>query len=149
WDGDLALDGTYAMSSLALTASLQEPPYRVHMKFDPAQKTVAYELMMGARTVKTATIPMNQEGVSTLVREQLGIDPGIVLQNLPASTTHPTITAKQTELTIRKETVAAYLLTIKTGETTVAEIYVSQLGQVLAAKTLFGYDFAAEDTTPP
>jgi len=32
--------------------------------------------------------------------------------------------------------VVAYLLTLKQGETTLAEIYVSQLGQVLTAKTL-------------
>ena len=56
------------------------------------------------------------------------MDPG-VFSNIPATISAPTISAKQTELKIRKEKIIAYLVSIKQGETTLAEIYVSQLGQ--------------------
>ncbi len=48
-----------------------------------------------------------------------------------------TITAKQTELMLHKEKGRSPICSpFKQGETTLADIYVSQLGQVLTAKAL-------------
>jgi hypothetical protein len=148
WDGNLVMDRAFNTLSMALTASLQDPPYRIHLNVDPLAKRADYDIQLSGHPIKQSSIALNQEGVSSLLRDELGVDPGI-LQNAPVSVGTPTLTAKQTELTIRKEKVVAYLLTLKQGETTVAEIYVSQLGQVLTAKTLIGYDLSTEDLTPP
>jgi hypothetical protein len=148
WDGEVLMDHASNMTALNLNASLQEPPYRVHLHIDPDKSRASYELLVGNRSVKASSIPLSQEGVDSLLRDELGIDPAI-FQNLPASVGPPALTAKQTELKIRNENVVAYLLTAKTGGTTMAEIYISQLGQVLTAKTIFGYDFTTEDLSPP
>lgn len=148
WDGELVMDRAFNMLRLHLIASIQDPPYRLHLEVDPAAKRADYELQLGTRLLKRSSIPLTQEGLGSLLRDELGIDPA-VLQNMPVSAGSPTLTAKQTELKIRKENVVAYLLTAKSGETTLAEIYVSQLGQVLTAKTLVGYDLSAEDVTAP
>ena len=148
WDGTLVMDRAFNTLSLSLTANLQEPPYLIHLYLDPLAKRADYDLLLSGHPVKKSSVALTQEGVSSLLRDELGIDPGI-LQNAPVSVGTPTLTAKQTELTIRKEKVVAYLLTLKQGETTVAEVYVGQLGQVLTAKTLIGYNLSTEDLTPP
>jgi hypothetical protein len=148
WDGSLVMDRAFNTLSLNLTASLQDPPYRIHLDLDPLAKRADYDLQLGTHPFKHSSVPLNQEGLSSLLRDELGIDPAI-LQNMPVTIGTPTLTAKQTEMTIRKEKVVAYLLTFKQGDTTLAEIYVSQLGQVLTAKTLIGYNLSTEDLTPP
>ena len=148
WDGEIVMDHAFKMTAMNLSASLQDSPYHVHLSIDPAKDRAAYEVLAGNRSFKHSTIPLSQEGVGTLLRDELGIDPGM-MQSFPVSLNSPTLTAKQTELKIRKENVVAYLLTLKSGETTLAEIYVSQLGQVLTAKTFLGYDFATEDASNP
>ena len=157
WDGELFLDHAYNNTGLDVAASLQDAPYHIRLHFDPEKKQVTYELIMNGRTFKRATVPLTQEGVAGVVREELGIDP-MLMQSMPMSLNGisggvgmgaPVISSKQTELKIHKENVVAYLITIKTGETTAAEIYVSQLGQVLTAKTFLGYNLTTEDITPP
>jgi hypothetical protein len=147
WDGEVVMDNTFKMLGMTLTAGLQDPPYRVRLEIDPAKTLANYEVMMGTHTLKRSSIPMNQDGVSALLRDELGIDTG-VLQHMPVTLGSPTLTAKQTELRVRKENIVAYLLTFKAGETTVAEIYVSQLGQVLSAKLIGGYELTTEDLSP-
>ncbi len=148
WDGNLVMDRTFKTLSLSLTVSLQDPPYHLHVVIDPLKNNADYDLQLGTQHLRHSSVPMTQEGVSSLLRDELGIDPGI-LQNAPVSVGTPTLTAKQTVLKIRNENVVCYLLTFKQGETTLAEIYVSQLGQVLTAKTLLGYNLVAEEVTPP
>jgi hypothetical protein len=148
WDGTLVMDRTFKTLSLVLTASLQDPPYRIHLNLDPLARRADYDLQLGTQHLRRSAVPLTQEGVTSLLRDELGIDPG-VLQNMPVTVGTPTLTAKQTELTIRKEKIVAYLLTLKQGETTLAEIYVSQLGQVLTAKTLIGYNLSTEDLASP
>lgn len=148
WAGELVMDGTFNITGMTLSANLQDSPYHLRLDIDPAKDRAAYQVLAGNRVFKHSTIPLSQEGASTLLREELGIDPGM-MQSIPVSIGPPTLTAKQTELKIRRENVVAYLLTLKSGETTIAEIYVSQLGQVLTAKTFLGYDFSTEDLAPP
>ena len=148
WDGTLVMDHAFKTRSLVLTASLQDPPYHIHLDIEPLNNRADYDLALAARPVKHASIPLTQDGINSLLRNEFGLDPAL-LQNIPMKVGAPTLTAKQTELKIRNENVVAYLLTFKQGETTLAEIYVSQLGQVLTAKTLLGYNFSTEDLSPP
>lgn len=153
WDGEVVMDPSYKMTRMNLSASLQDSPYHVRLSIDPSKETAAYEVLAGNRAFKHSTIPLSEEGVASLLRDELGIDPAMMsgmMQSLPVSLGSPHLYAKQTELKIRKgENVVAYLLTVKSGETTFAEIYVSQLGQVLTAKTFLGYDFATEGLSAP
>ena len=147
WDGKLVMDHTFAMRSLSLTASLQDPSYHLHLNIDPLTKRADYEIKQGTFPPLRSSIPLTQEGLSSLLRDDLGYDPAI-LQNMPVSVGSPTLSAKQTELVLHNEKIVAYLLTLKQGETTLAEIYVSQLGQILSAKTLIGYSLSTEETLP-
>lgn len=57
----------------------------------------------------------------------------------------PTVTARKCRLRVRDETIEAYQLTVRQGDARLAEIFVSQLGQVLVARTTHGYRLAADD----
>ena len=60
----------------------------------------------------------------------------------------PTITAKRSYVKIRNEKIETYQVAIRQGETPLAEIYVSQLGQILFVHTSFGYNLGSEDVAP-
>jgi len=146
WDGTLMMDHTLATTGLELTINLQDPPYHVHLGFDQRRGKAECQVKQADQTINQSSFSLDQAGLNSLLREA-GLDPG-VFSNIPATISAPTISAKQTELMIRKEKIIAYLVSIKQGETTLAEIYVSQLGQVLTAKTITGYSFATEDLMP-
>ena len=148
WDGTLEMDRLFNTTDFDLSVTFREPAYRVHLKFDPPTKKVDYEVKEGGgHTVRNSSLTLDEAGAASLLRDEFGVDPASV-QNLRNNFAAPVFSAKQTELQVRKEKVIAYLLTIKQGEITVGEIYVSQLGQILTAKTIFGYSFNAEDMMP-
>lgn len=147
WNGILSVDRAFDTRRLQLTLTLREPACRLFIDLDPATKQVRYEIRQGDMPLKNATVSDDEKGVAALLRDELGIDPG-ALENIRGSVSKPVLTAKQTELKVRSEKIVAYLLTLRQGETTVLEIYVSQLGQILLAKTLPGYTLSAEDMMP-
>jgi hypothetical protein len=147
WDGILEMDQAFGTRSLEFTVNLQEPPSHLHAKLDSVTGRADYEVTQDGHTLSKSSIPMTQEGVAGLLRDQLGIDPSI-LQNVPAAVSRPMLTARQTELDVHKEKIIAYKLSLMQGETTLADIYVSQLGQILTAKTLPGYNLYTEDMMP-
>lgn len=158
WESNIVMDHTYGAKTFEFTATIPSPATRVHVVLDPINKRGDYDIQQGKAAPLKSSVPLTEEGVMSLLRDELGYDPSAMLQGTPfgglgspgsmAGMHAPVLTAKQTQLSIRKEKVAAYLLTFKQGETTLAEIYVSQLGQVLLAKSIFGYSLATEDTLP-
>ena len=147
WDGTLDMDRLYNATDFRLSVTFREPACRVRLKLNPAEKKVEYEVREGDRVTRQSSLTLDQAGATSLLREEFGVDPASV-QNLRSNFSAPVFSAKQTELKVRKEKVIAYLLTIKQGELVVGEIYISQLGQILTAKTIFGYSFNAEDMMP-
>ena len=153
WNGTWETDNSYKTSNLHLTLNLlpvvpHDPTFHLHLDFDPASEQVEYEYKEGDQSVRKSTVTANIKGAISLLRDEFGVDPSF-LQNMPRNIEIPTLTAKQTAITVHAEKTVVYLLTVKQGEIVVAEIYVSQLGQILAAKTIFGYTFRAPDMLPP
>jgi len=152
WDGILKMDHSYKTSNLQLTVNLlpvnpREIAYHVHLNLDPVAKEVEYEVKEGDQSIKKSSFSADTQGVSSLLRDEFGLDTTF-LANIHSNIATPTLSAKQTEIKIRTEKTIAYLLSIEQGETVVAEIYVSQLGQILTTKTIFGYNLNAADTLP-
>lgn len=149
WDGTLAMDRMFNTKNLQLAISLRDSPWHISLNLDPDGRQADYEVKHGDQVVKKSSLVLNETGVIAFLRNELGVDPSF-MQNLPGKLpAAPTLAAKQTELKIRKEKVVAFLLTVKQGDLTLADIYVSQLGQILNAKTILGYSFTAEDMMPP
>lgn len=152
WDGILEMDRSYKTSKFQLTLNLlpitpHEATYHVYLSLDPATKLVDYEIKEGDQSVKKSSFSADAPGLNALLRDEFGVDSSFI-QNVHNNVAVPTLSAKQTEIKIHAEKTVAYLLTFKQGEIVVAEIYVSQLGQILSAKTILGYTFNAADMLP-
>lgn len=152
WDGILEMDRSYKTSNFQLTLNLlpinpHEMAYHVNLSLDPVAKRVDYEIKEGDQSIKKSSFTADAAGLSSLLRDELGVDSSFI-QNIHSNIAAPTLSAKQTEIKIHTEKTVAYLLTVKQGEIVAAEIYVSQLGQILSAKTILGYTFNAADMLP-
>ncbi len=147
WTGTLTMDRVFVTQHFHLTLTLRDPGYHLLLDLDPATKQANYEIKQGDSVIRKSGISLDEKGVAELLRDELGIDPG-ALQNIGGNIGKPTLSAKQTEIKARKEKIVTYLLTLRQGETPVIETYVSQLGQILLVKTLFGYTLTADDMMP-
>jgi hypothetical protein len=147
WTGTLTMDRAFATQRFHLTLTLRDPGYHLLLDLDPTARQANYEIKQGDSVIKKSVISLDEKAASALLHDELGFDPGL-LQNIGGNIGKPALTAKQTELKVRKEKIVAYLLTLQQGETPVVETYVSQLGQILLVKTIFGYTLSAEDMMP-
>lgn len=147
WRGSLSLDHAYGMLHWEFDFDLREPATHVHINLNPQDHQIHYAIHQGGQLIEQSSLSPNEAGLNSLLRDKLFLDPAVI-ENFRGNFRPPTLSAKQTELSYRKEKIVAYLLTVKQGETELAEIHVSQLGQILLAKTIFGYTFSADDVMP-
>jgi hypothetical protein len=70
------------------------------------------------------------------------------LANIRGRYTAPTVVARSAEIPFGGETIQAFVVTVRQGNTTLAEISLNQLGQVIQAATPFGYSLSTLDTPP-
>ena len=77
-----------------------------------------------------------------------GFDPRAILQTEHEQSATAKPTARRGVLHTDSEDVEAFVVTVHRGETLETTVYVSQLGQILAIKTLGGYDLY-DDTLSP
>lgn len=143
WDGVLDLNRALELTGLHFKVSVRESGYSTEVSIDPGANRLSYVVSQGGSIISQSSLTMDSNG-ARLVLFQLGIDPG-VLANLGSNVVAPTMTAKQSELKIRNEKIDAYQITVRQDDTVIADIYVSQLGQILLAKTPFGFTLSSED----
>lgn len=147
WNGSLTMDRAFKTLHWEFDFDFREPDTHVHASLNPGDHQIHYKIKQGGQIIEQSSFPADDPGVNSFLRDKLLFDPGVV-ENFRSNLNPPTLTAKQTELKYRKEKIAAYLLTVRQGEIVLAEIYVSQLGQILTAQTIFGCTFSAEDMMP-
>lgn len=145
-EGVMELDRASKIVSLRLNLAVREPGYRLLVNLPRGGKAVHYELKQGEEIVQSSSLNPDTATTNEMLKG-LGLDPQTT-QRLRQSVSAPVITAKRSELQIRSDKVLAYLLTIKQGEAVIANVYVSQLGQILKATTAIGYTLAPADAFP-
>jgi len=144
WNGEVNLDRALRTQDFTFElSSRQSNAYRVVLTGSAAERAVRYELHENGQLVGKGKVPLD-ENIAPMTLQQLGFDPN-VLANLRKNVSPPAVTARQAELRVRDEKIDVYQVTIRQGNTAMADIFVSQLGQVLMAKTPFGYTLSAED----
>ncbi len=143
WDGNVELNRGLAIRSGQLDVTLRNPACSFVVQIDQEKKSLHYAVKQGAITVTESNISLDSDGVSRAFGS-LGLDAGTLLaltKNMPDSTA----IAKQTERFFHGERINVFQVSIREGDTEVADIYVSQLGQVLEVTTAFGYGMMAQD----
>ena len=147
WDGAMELDPMLAAQRLQLNVTMHEPnDSRAEVRIEFASR-MAYVTLRNAGTVLDETYTLDDAGATKLM-QQLGIDAVIVRALAPSPTTRPTISAQQSFLRIHGERIETYMVTIEQGGQTLLELHLSQLGQILHARTLIGYTLAPDDLMP-
>ena len=147
WDGLLYLDRTLGFRQLAFRFKLGEPtPLHGTIEVDAERAHVA--LRTNAMTLSERDYTLDEKGARELLGE-LGVDPAMLAALRGAkSELQPALHARQSSLLLHGERVETYLLALEQSGQTLAEFHLSQLGQLLHARTAFGYTLAVDDFTP-
>jgi hypothetical protein len=152
-EGQLELDPAMALRHLTFTLVLRDPtPLKTEVDIDPeanrAHTAMRSQSQPGApwQLIDERDYSLDQQGARDLLG-QVGLDPAL-LTTVGAPRVAPVIRARQSSLVLHGVRVDTYLLTIEQSGQTLMEIQISQLGYVLQAKTLLGYNFAPDDPLP-
>lgn len=145
WNGGVDLDKRLNTQGFHADLALRNPPYRFVLNSRTAEQTVSYEVREGDQLLTRGAVPMDSTKAPAAL-QGLGVDVSglLALQKNFAGNAAPVFTAKQAELPAKGERLDVYQVTMRQGDTTLADIFVSQLGQVLLVKTTFGYTLSAE-----
>ncbi len=144
FNGALNFDAALHLTGFRVDLYTQQPHYHLNVKGDTAAKTLACQLLQDNHVMLSETLPMDSSSFGPMLSQSVGLDPN----SLPISTsniTPPTVTARETKITLRGEQLQVYEVSVHDGATATVDYYVTQLGQVILAKTNFGYTFAAEE----
>jgi hypothetical protein len=141
WNGSVLLDKALAMDELRLEIDMPAAKSKVRLSLSPRDKKLACVVEQNGAVVESLKWTLDERGLEELLG-RTGLDPSM-LKGIRASAVAPALTARQSQLRIHGESVPGYEVSVKQGETTIAELQVSQLGQVLLGRTMFGYSLAA------
>jgi hypothetical protein len=139
-DMDAALHAT----GFRLGLAMQLPNFHLSAQGDLIRNTIAYQLLSNGQQIGSQSLPMTASAIEPVLVQYLG--PGAAA--IPLSSGNgppPTVTAREAQFTWRGQQLQVYQMTIRDGSAAIADIYVTQLGQIIQVNTNFGYTFAAED----
>ena len=143
--GAIDMDMALRVVDFYLDLSMQQQPhYRLSLKGDVARKILTCEVRQGNQMVASQTLPMDAIVPGPELLQHLGLD-ATALPILPGNIAPPTVTARETQITLQGEQLEVYQVTVREETALAADFYVTQLGQIVLAKTTFGYTLSAED----
>ena len=145
FQGAVDMDGAMRVLEFHLEASFQELHCRVNVKGDVPRKTLVFEMRQGGRLTVSQTLPMDAAALGAALLQHLGLDATALPVIAAGSVSPPTFTAHETRITLHGEQLEVYQVTLLEGAASVADIYVTQLGQIVLAKSGFGYSLSSED----
>ncbi len=155
WDGELELEKTLATRRFAIGLTFRDPSQRsdlasrVEVVVEPAKNLLTWSLHSpGIPAGQPHSYSLDEAGLQSALGELL--DPAVIplLQKQTRSMSPPVIKALQSSMLIHGESIDTYLVTIEQSGQTLLECDISQLGQILRAKTLIGYTLAPDDLIP-
>lgn len=147
WKGELEMNKDLETQRFRLGMTLFDPmEIRTEILILPLENVARYE----SRTpsgVEHQEFSLDEQGARELFLH-FGFDPKMLGTAQLPRVAPPIIQARQSSMKIHGERIDTYLVTIESNGQTWLECHVSQLGQVLQAKTLLGYTLAPDDIIP-
>ena len=151
WSGEIELEKTLATRRFTVSLALSDPAarkktpaYGAQIIIAPAENLLTWTPLDG----QPHTYTLDDAGLQTALREMGEPELLAMLQGQTRTMTPPVIRAHLSSMLIRGERIDTYLVTIVQSGQTLLGFDVSQLGQILRAKTLIGYSLAPEDLVP-
>ncbi len=156
WDGELELEKDLATRRFTLGLTFRDPTvkealaYRAQIAVIPAENSLTWTLRRGEKLVEQPRVyTLDDTGLQRAFHD-LSSDPTTLqmFQGQTKSMSPPVIRAHQSSMLFHGERIDTYLVTIEQSGQTLLEFDVSQLGNILRAKTLIGYSLAPDDFVP-
>jgi hypothetical protein len=144
WNGEIVVTPDWKMKSLALTAATRGtsktagPATQLELVVSPLDETVSYAVKSGASVLDRQTFTTDEAGLTALL-DHFDVDPMLRKQFRPGSGPKPVISARQASLVLQNVKLETSLLTVVVNGQTLIEVHISQLGEVLHARTMFGW----------
>jgi hypothetical protein len=149
WDGTLELTRTLDMQSVRFALTFrEEDAYRFELVVRPPEKVFRYSWNIGGGLPDEREFTLDEAGMRAALAE-LEVDPTLLgTMRTTRNSAPPEFTARISSLKLHGEKVDTYLVAIRMNGQTLIEMHISQLGQVLTAKSLIGYTLAPDDFMP-
>jgi len=141
--GAIDMDAALRVRDFHADLSLSQPPCHLILKGDMVLNTLTYQVKVGNQVVAAQTVPITAAGLDALVAQNLG--PHVPIHIDPSAISTPAIAAREAEIHLHGEQLEVYQVTVSEGASPIIDIYVTQLGQIVSARTSFGYTLEAED----
>jgi hypothetical protein len=152
WMTLLELSPSYQIARSRWSLTMIEPEYlRIELDTPKDAKAAHYVLRNRIGITGEGDLPVGQGGLASLSGLAASAGAGTDLSafiphNLKQSP--PEVKALQSSLKIHGDRTETFLITIEQNGQTLLEAHLSQLGQVLMAKTLIGYTLRLDGLTP-
>jgi hypothetical protein len=143
FNGVIDLSGPLRVRDFRAELSFRDSPYRLTLYGDAVTNKLSYQITFETRPVASQTVPMDASGISTILAQNMGMRtmPPVSLSSI----SEPVVMARESEITLSGEKVEVYQVSVTEGTSPVMDIYVSQVGQIVSAKTSFGYTLTPEE----
>jgi len=139
WQGALRMDDKFQLGPCQGVVGVRDSPNSLRLEYSPDHPLRCQ--IKGANG--GGTFALDDAGAAEALHA-LGVD-ATAVEGVRKSVGKPEITARRSFLKVRNEKIEAYQVAIRQGDAPLAEIYVSQLGQILFVHTSFGYTLGSED----
>ena len=149
--GELEMDDHEQIRRVDFAISLHEPKQNtpgvtLHLDGRPADNQWHFQVTQGTVTLREGSGTPEQI-LEKFELRSYGIDARVFSHVGPQSAA-TSLTDHRGVLRVNDEDIETFVVTIHQGENMDTEVYVSQLGQILAVKTFLGYDLYDETLTP-
>jgi len=144
FDGDLKMDTASHLRTFRVAASVRKQNYRVMLTGDMAQKNLRYETFFGDQVTSSQSLPMEAAALERALAQDVGLDSRMIPLEI-GGMSPPDISARETQITLRSGELQVYEVTVNEAGAPMFDFFMTQLGQVVLAKTSFGYTLSAED----
>ncbi|MGA3171674.1 MAG: hypothetical protein ABSE62_11755 [Chthoniobacteraceae bacterium] len=142
--GAVDMNAALQVRGFHVDLAILQPPCRLSATGNMAANSLAYRAFQGKRLVASGTLPMDPAALSQVLSQSIGLGPN-ALPISQGSISLPTATAREAEISLHGEQLQVYEVTIHEGASTALDFYVTQLGQIVLAKTNLGYTFSNDD----
>lgn len=143
FNGTVAMDASLRVYDFHVAITIRQPRCQLDLAGDASHNRLTYSVHMGNQPGTSQSLPMDAGLLPTLA-QNLGIDPHF-LPVSPAAISPPVVNAREAQIWLHGEQLEVYQVSIIEGGSPMIDFYVTQLGQIILAKTSFGFTLSAED----
>jgi len=135
WIGTHEMSPAFSPERLHLDLTTPEIGQHIDVVVDFLANTATFGTKVGGQVTNVTAFTLDEAGFGTLMG-RAGVDPAMLRQLKASQSQMPKldISAQSSSLVISGQKLETFLLSIKSGEQSVVEAHLSQLGQVLSAQ---------------